>query len=326
MLNDEINNKTNDDEINNKIDDYNDNKLYVENTNNFKVLIIEFGKIDHLEWNREDYLSKLFDLDIFRFVETNGDNLTQLITEELETNKYICDTLTVTTDRICEDKEYMYEMMFIDVDDGPKINDAATLINTNDIKIYSKAIVFKSYLPENSDSMIVDNITKEDMINLLEIRVSTNIVLYEPSSFLSNKKNELELSSELSSEFREMKVCGDLNKFAEEFFDGEGFIKTEFKFLLYDISIWYTTDSGSKNIFSKLINNPVYSCIIFMQLSDDIRGSISLNEVNKIINLSHKLSSFEVPEEYEIMKRDKYNRNIIDNKYRLLSKLYSKYN
>lgn len=302
--------------LNDKVEDYNDNKLYVENTNNFKVLIIEFGKIDHLEWNREDYLSKLLDLDVFRFVETNGDNLTQLITEELETNKYICDTLTVTTDRICEDKEYIYEMMFIDVDDGPKINDAATLINTNDIKIYSKAIVFKSYLPENSDSMIVDNITKEDMINLLEARVSTNIVLYETFDGVHDTL----------SDFREMKLCGDLNKFAEEFFDGEGFIKTEFKFLLYDISIWYTTDCGSKNIFGKLINNPVYSCIIFVKLSDNIRGSISLNEINKIINLSHKLSSFEVPEEYEIMKRDKYNRNIIDNKYRLLSKLYSKYN
>ena len=309
MLDDKTNDdKTNDDKTNDDKTNDDDDKLYVENVNNFKVLIIEFGKIDHLEWNREDYLSKLLDLNIFRFVETNGDNLTKLITEELETNKYICDTLTVTTDRICEDKEYMYEMMFIDVDNGPKINDAATLINTNDIKIYSKAIVFKSYLPENSDSMIVDNITKQDIINLLEARVSTNIVLYE------------------TSDFREMKICGDLNKFAEEFFEGEGFIKTEFKFLLYDISIWYTTDSGSKDIFGKLINNPVYSCIIFMQLSDDIRGSISLNEVNKIINLSHKLSSFEVPEEYEITKRDKYNRIIIDNKYRLLSKLYSKYN
>ena len=306
--------------------DENNGKLYFENTNNIQVLVIDFGTIDNLEWKSENYLNNLLDLDLFKFIETNSEDLIRLIPEELQIDKYVGKNIRITTDKICDDKQYIYEMMFVDVDDGPKINDAATLINTNDIKIYSKAIVFKSYLPENSDSMIVDNITKEDMINLLEIRVSTNIVLYEPSSFLSNKKNELELSSELSSEFREMKVCGDLNKFAEEFFDGEGFIKTEFKFLLYDISIWYTTDSGSKNIFSKLINNPVYSCIIFVKLSDNIRGSISLNEINKIINLSHKLSSFEVPEEYEIMKRDKYNRNIIDNKYRLLSKLYSKYN
>ena len=142
----------------------------------------------------------------------------------------------------------------------------------------------------------------------MDSRINTNIILYE------------------DKDFREMKVCGDLNKFAEEFFDGEGFIKTEFDFLGYNMNIWYTTDSGSKDIFGKLITNPVYSCIIFIKLEENIRGSISLEEVEKIINLSHKLKSFEIPKEYLEEKKDIYNRKIVNNKYRILSKLYSKYN
>ena len=284
----------------------NDTSLFLENNNNFKVLIIDFGEIKHLPWNSEDYLSKLLNLDLFQIVETNSENLSKLIIDELYIEKY--NNKSGITDFIYENKEYIYEMIYLDIDKGEEINDAATLINTNGKTIYSKAIVFKSYLQKDNDSLLIDNITKEDIINLMDSRINTNIILYE------------------DKDFREMKVCGDLNKFAEEFFDGEGFIKTEFDFLGYNMNIWYTTDSGSKDIFGKLISNPVYSCIIFVKLEENIRGSISLEEVEKIINLSHKLSSFQIPEEYLEEKKDIYNRKIVNNKYRILSKLYSKYN
>ena len=304
-------------------------KLYFENTNNIQVLVIDFGTIDNLEWKSENYLNNLLDLDLFKFIETNSEDLIRLIPEELQIDKYVGKNIRITTDKICDDKQYIYEMMFVDVDDGPKINDAATLINTNNIKIFSKAIIFKTYLPENNDSMLLNTITKNDIINLMETRISTNIVLYESSSLSLNKKKISEEKQTFTlneNDFREMKISGDLNKFAEEFFEGEGFIKVDFEFLLYDMSIWYTSDCGSKDVFGKLINNPVESCIIFIKLSNELRGSISLEEVIKIINLSHKLTSFKVPEEYTKIKKDNYNRNIIDNKYRLLSKLYSKYN
>ena len=284
----------------------NDTSLFLENNNNFKVLIIDFGEIKHLPWNSEDYLSKLLNLDLFQIVETNNENLSKLIIDKLYIEKY--NNSSGITDFIYENKEYIYEMIYLDIDKGEEINDAATLINTNGKTIYSKAIVFKSYLQKDNDSLLIDNITKEDIINLMDSRINTNIILYE------------------DKDFREMKVCGDLNKFAEEFFDGEGFIKTEFDFLGYNMNIWYTTDSGSKDIFGKLISNPVYSCIIFVKLEENIRGSISLEEVEKIINLSHKLSSFQIPEEYLEEKKDIYNRKIVNNKYRILSKLYSKYN
>jgi hypothetical protein len=315
MLNDNNINNVNDNNDNN-INNVNDKVIFVENNNNIKVLVVDFGEIEHLSWNSEDYLYKLLDLDLFKFVETNGDDLPRLISEELETDKYISNTLSVTTDIICEDKEYIYEIMYINFDKeidktntNLSINHAAMLINTNGKNILSKAIIFKSYLPNNNNSMLLDNITKEDVINFMEARISTNIVLYENSL-----------------DFKEMKICGDLNKFAEEFFEGEGFKKKEYKFLLYNINIWYTTDCGTKDLFSKLIDNPLYSCIIFLSLAENIRGSISLDEVKKIINLSHKLSSFEVPEEYTQEIKDQYNRTIINNKYRILSKLYSKYN
>lgn len=284
----------------------NDTSLFLENNNNFKVLIIDFGEIKHLSWNSENYLNKLLNLDLFKIVETNNDELSKLIINELNIEKY--NNRSGTTDFIYENKEYIYEMMYLDIEDGDEINNAATLINTNGKTIYSKAIVFKSYLQKDNDSLILDNITKKDIIDLMDSRINTNIVLYE------------------DNDFREMKVCGDLNKFAEEFFDGEGFIKIEFDFLGYNMNIWYTTDSGSKDIFGKLITNPVYSCIIFVKLEENIRGFISLEEVEKIINLSYKLESFQIPEEYKKEEKDIYNRKIVNNKYRILSKLYSKYN
>jgi hypothetical protein len=311
MLNDTVNdtiNNTVNDTINNTV---NDTNLFVENDSNFKVLIIDFGEIKHLPWNSADYLYKLLDLDLFKIVETNEKELSQLIIDELYIEKY--KNIPGITDFIYENKEYVYEMMYLDIEKKNTeneniINDAATLINTNGKTIYSKAIVFKSYLPHNNNSNLLDNITKEDIINLMDSRINTNIVLYD------------------NTEFKDMKICGDLNKFAEEFFEGEGFIKTEFNFLSYNINIWYTTDSGSKDIFGKLIKNPVYSCIIFVKLEENIRGSIYIDEIEKIINLSHKLESFDIPEEYTEEKKDIYNRKIINNKYRILSKLYSKYN
>ena len=290
------------------------NVLFVENKNNINILLIDFGEIEHLSWSSENYLNKLLDLDLFKIKQINGSDLSIIIQEELEINKFNCNNLTVTTEFICEDKEYMYELMYINFDgtninpENLSINHAAMLINTNGKNIFSKGIIFKSYLPSNSDSMILDSITKQDVINFMDARLSTNIILYE------------------DKDFREIKVCGDLNKIAEEFFDGEGYIKKELKFLLYNINFWYTTDYGTKDIFNKLIDNPVYSCIIFINIAENIRGSISLDEVEKIINLSHKLESFNIPEEYIEEKKDIYNRKIINNKYRILSKLYSKYN
>jgi hypothetical protein len=307
-VNDSITNELNDTVTNNTV---NDTNLFLENNNNFKVLIIDFGEIKHLSWNSLDYLHKLLDLDLFKIVETNRKELSKLIIDELYIEKY--NNISGITDYICENKEYIYEMMYLniekkDVNEEDTINEAATLINTNGKTIYSKAIVFKSYLPHNNNSILLDNITKEDIINFMDERINTNVVLYD------------------DTEFKDMKICGDLNKFAEEFFDGEGFIKTEFNFLAYNINIWYTTDSGSKDVFSKLIQNPVYSCIIFIKLEENIRGSIYIDEVKKIINLSHKLESFDIPEEYLEEKKDIYHRKIVNNKYRILSKLYSKYN
>lgn len=286
-------------------------KLFMENEDNFDVLVITSGSIKHLDYSKENYLDKLLDESYFNIKTTNNNDFIKFMTETLETDKYIKPNLNVKTEIICEDKEYMYEIMYVEIlleDD--KINESATLINTNGEKIYSNAIVFKSKLEHNSNSMKFESITKQDVKNFMNMRISTKLVLYEDDTF------------------REEYVLGDLNTFCQQFFEGEGIIKVENKFLNYDISIWYCTDYGKNGVLGRLVKYPVYKAIIFTLISDDLRGNISLDEVKKIIRLSQQLDleTFETPDEFKQEKKDALGRVIINNKYRVLSKIYSKYN
>ena len=93
---------------------------------------------------------------------------------------------------------------------------------------------------------------------------------------------------------------------------------------MHNINIWYISDNGTKNVCGKIINEPIEKCIIFTMKNDIYRGSISLDEVHKIIYLSNILSNYITPEEFIEEKIDKNNRKIIVNKYKVLNKLYYK--
>jgi hypothetical protein len=57
--------------------------------------------------------------------------------------------------------------------------------------------------------------------------------------------------------------------------------------------------------------------------TEKIRGNLTLNELNKIIDLSKKLNNFDVDSELIKDEKDKFNRTIIKNKYRILEYVYN---
>lgn len=289
-------------------------KIKMESNEDFEVLVIKPGSIQSLSWMDPNYAYKLIELDLFKSVTTNEDNFLEVIAINLDVNKYKVKDLYVKNEFIGEEPNYVYEMIYIDLEKETKYhteensNELASLLNINGDKIYSNAIIFKNYLPSLTDSMKMNTITKQDLGRILHKRVHTSIVTCDEEKWVEDE------------------YVGDLSNFAEIFFDNEKYEKLEIAFLMHNINIWYTTSiDGNKNLCGTLINKPIDKCIWFTMKSDEYRGNLTLNEVNKIIYLSKILSSFMTPSEYNEEKIDSIGRKIIYNKYKVLDSEYDKY-
>lgn len=287
-------------------------KVKMENNENFEVLVIKPGSIKNISWLDPKYAYKLTELDLFESVTTNEDNFLEVIATKLEVNKYQVKDLHVKNEFIGEEPYYLYEMIYIDLEKEPKyhtdeyLNDFASLININGDQIYSNAIIFRNHLPSLTDSMNLCTITKNDLAKMLHERVHTMIVTCDEGKWVQDE------------------YVGALENFAEIFFDGEKYEKIELAFMMHNINIWYTTAiDGNNNLCGTLVKHPVDKCIWFTMKSEDFRGNLTLNEVNKIIYLSKILSDFNTPSQYTEEKIDNLGRKIINNKYKVLDLLYN---
>jgi len=141
----------------------------------------------------------------------------------------------------------------------------------------------------------------------LENRIKTKVVIYD-------------------GEWKEIEVIGNLEDYAKEFFD-DVHLKFESPFLKHNINIWYEKlDGVNSYVCGKILNKPIYKCLWFTMISDEYRGSLSLNEVNTIIKLSNHLNfPYEPPSEWLVDEKDVYGRDKIKNKYRILEKARKKY-
>ena len=287
--------------------------LHMETNNNFDSLLVKSGPIDSLHWLDIDYASKLMKLDLYDSVTMNKENFFEMIGKSLEVEKYNSSKLNIISNIIGDEPNYLYQLFYIDLKEykefhkDENINHMANLLNVNDDVIYSNAIIFKNYFPSLSESMTLETVTKKDIEKLLYHRVNTKVVTFDDN-------------------FTEQLVEGDLTIFATKFFDGDTYKKIEMGFLLHNINIWYTTDYGNHDVCGKLVNDKIEKCIIFTMKTDEYRGNITLEEVNKIIDLSRKLDTFITPEELSKEKIDNYGRKIINDKYKVLDYLYNKYN
>ena len=283
-------------------------------------LVVHKGKIlnDNLNWKDPDYAGKISQLDLFTEVEIN--NFNEMLGRELKINDYLIKNPYVKTEVIAEDKYYVYEMMYIDLiqekdyHQPEMINDLATLLSIDGDLIFSDAIIIKSHVSPNqsieSNENILENMTREDIKKILYDRAYTKVVVWD-------------------EHWREDRVVGSMEDYAKRFFEEEKYQTVEIAFLMYNINIWYTySDFGETNLCGKLLNNnkKIDKCIIYTNQSDQHRGCICLDEVDKIIKLSIKLHEIgkdtKTPEECAGEKLDETGRRIIYNKIRVLDYVY----
>lgn len=286
-----------------------DNQIVMENVNNFKFLNILINDISSFNWLDPNYLDKLLKLDIYNIVTSSSDNFLNDIVKSLNFDDTINMNHMIETQVIAEFPEYIYEILYINniKNDDKYKNDIGSLLMINGDKIYGNIIILKTYLP--NDSILFIDSSKDDIKLILENRIKTKVVIYEDDTWT------------------EKIIIGNIIDFAEEFFD-DTYLKIEKPFLKHNINIWYEKSSTNKsNICGNILNIPIFKCIWFTMLTDEIRGNISLDEVTKIINLSYKLEyPYLVNPEWLIEEKDTYGRTKIKNKYKILEKAYHEKN
>ena len=291
-------------------------KVIMEKNETFECLIIKPGPIKHLVWSDPNYTKKLLQLNLYDSVVVNQDNFFEIIATKLDINKFSdVKNMSIKNEIVGEEPYYLYELLYVDLEQelqyhkDENLNELASLVNTNGDKIYSNAILFRNYLPSLSDSMTLTTVTKSDLERVLYERVHTKVVLWDENWRVDN-------------------VIGDLNDYAKIFFESDHWEKLEIPFLMHNINIWYQIDSTNligEKVCGDIINKSVEKCIWFSMKSDEYRGNLTLDEVNKIIYLSKILTSYQIPTELTEEKTDHLGRKIVNNKYKVLDYMFDKY-
>lgn len=284
--------------------------IIIENTNDFTCILIKPISIENIPWKELDYPKQIASLPTYELVNINKDNFIDKLTTKLDIKTFNIPNLSITNQIISEMPDYVYELLYIDLNDNTEyqndfnFNGVATLLNTDGNKIYSNALIFKNSLSENSTKFIDANIN--DIQTILHYRVNTKIVTWNSDTG-----------------WKEIELNGNLIDYAKLFFEGYNYKKIELGFLMHNINIWYIDDKyGETNICGSLIREPLDKCIWYTLITDDIRGNLSLDEVKKIIYLSTKLESFNIPKEFNEDQYDKFGKKIIYNKYKILNSVY----
>jgi hypothetical protein len=285
-------------------------ELNFENKNDFNFILININNLESFKWSEPNYLDNILGLDIYSTNNTNPEIFLNNVIDALDVNTHNENSdAMIETQLIAEFPEYIFEMVYINnvkKEDKYK-NDLASLLIRNGETIYGNAIIFKTSLPIDNENNLFVDINKIDIKFILENRIKTKVVIYD-------------------GEWKEIEVIGNLEDYAKEFFD-DIYLKFESPFLKHNINIWYEKlDGVNSYVCGKILNKPIYKCIWFTMISDEYRGSLSLNEVNTIIKLSnHLIFPYEPPSEWLIDEKDVYGRDKIKNKYRILEKARKKY-
>jgi len=287
-------------------------KIKFENDLNDEITLfyVKPNKITDRDWTEPDYLSNLVNSNFCEIIKTTPGKYIETIGTYLNIEKY--DYPDVKVSIIHEEENYMYELLYINTTPKYHTEDqenqfALMLQNNGDTKIYGTMLLMKSYLPINSYSMKIDTIKKKDIIRMLKNRANTSVVIYE------------------DDEYRQERVFGPMDLFANMYFKDDYYEKYEIPFLKHNLNIWYVKDEYCDKPFPKLLNKNIDKCIIFTLINDNYRGNLYLDEFNKIKYLSNKMKTFKPDVKYLTDEKDELGRDIIKNKYRVLHMTYQDY-
>lgn len=299
------------------LDEHTLKSLKMKNTTDFKCLLVKPNNIKDYDYSDLDYIGNILDKEFCSFENMSFQPIEYMtnINKLLNVNNF--DDPMITPHIITETENHTYEIIHIDLKNNmdeniKKIeNQFGTLIDVSDTPIFGNVIIQKLYCPCDSNEMYYENITRNDIIELMTNRIRPKIVLYE------------------DEEWREENLIGPIDIFSDQFLEEKSkYKKYEFNFLKHNISIWYLEDEyGELNVCGKLLNTDkkISKCIIFTKLNEEIVGNLTLNEVNKIIFLSDFLENYDVSNKDVEDEKDDIDRKIIKNKYRILHKYYTKY-
>lgn len=282
-----------------------------ESNDNLEFVVLHPSILDDLDHNDPGYLNEILKRVQIDNETCTTENFFSRIGEILDNDNLGDDDTQIKKVIIHDEPNYMYEIMFLDIDNKDKIkaeifNGLGTLLNTEYKHLFGKVILLKSYIPISDDSsMNLCKCDKKDIYNILDSRVNTSIVVFE------------------DGEFREEKVKGEVDFFKKKFFGDDFCNHDESLFLLHNLNILYTFDDYGSEIIPNLVKGKIDTAVFYTMNNEDFRGNLTLDELKKIVFLSNKLDSFKAKEEWVNVEKDELNRNKVKNKYRVLEKVYN---
>jgi hypothetical protein len=283
--------------------------IKIFNKDPFNIILIEPGKISHLDWNNPEYVQMLISMP---FVTTNiikpdefADSIFKLLNVGQEGRYHL------VTENISEEPGYLYEIIYIDTLNKHTTlphNELATMLHLEAEQIHGNAIIMKTHIPSFSDDYPINDMSSSDLYKIIRQRGFTKVVLYDSDE----------------SKLREDEFYGDMDKYANKFFEEEYYHKIEIAFLKHNINIFYTKSNyGKPDVCGKLLKGNIDKFLIFTMITPTIRGNITLSEVEKIIKLSNYLESpYKMDNKWCEDEKDIHGRNIIKNRFKILDNVY----
>jgi len=270
---------------------------------NFSIMSIPPNSLEGINFNDPSYIPHILSKLLIHSV--TNENFIESIAKYSNIKEYP-NCHNMETEIIGFNSNYVYEMSFLVLDENENTvpnNDIGTILNINGNKIKGTCLIFKSFISNTNNSMMIDNISVEDIGELLYSRKNPKMVICE------------------DGEWREENVS-NIDKFKKKLF-GEEYVKeTTFEYMTYNLSIFYVKSDYGSECLPEIIEGKLESIIIHSTYGS-MKDNFTLDELNKIRYLLKKNIRTIDP---EIMKekKDELGRKIINTKYRLLNLMYRK--
>jgi hypothetical protein len=282
-------------------------KITFFNEKPFYITLIDDNDFDlkQFDWNHPNYVQLLVSQPFIKTLQVTSENFFMNIQNLLNVNQ----NNLVVTETIGEEPLHNYQLIYLDKNNNQnKMNQFATLLNTNGEVICGKAIVVRNYIPTLTNSNKFEDMDSSALYNMLRNRGFNKFVVWDDES----------------EKWREEEVYGSMEIYAKKFFDNEAYKTCEMAFLKHNLNIWYLrSDYGQDNVCGSLLNCKIEKVLIFTMLTNDIRGNITKDEVEKIIKLSQVLNPpFKPDNKWFEDEKDEYGRTIVKNKYRILDNVF----
>lgn len=286
-----------------------DKKFTFFNDKPFYVLLVDNGdfELNKYDWNNPNYIQNLISQPFISTHQVTSDTFFPFLKEKLKLKE---DNLVVTQ-TIGEAPGYNYELLYIDSSyksTGFPINHFATLLNSNGEAVTGSVVVIKNYVSTLDNNVHFEDMTSNELYKLLHDRGFNKVLSWNDES----EKWTVE------------EVYGPMDKFAEQFFEGEKYQSSEIAFLKHNLNILYLKSQyGQENIMGSLLNCKVEKILVYTMLTNELRGNLTIDELQKIIKLSLVLTPpFKPENKWFEEEKDEHGRTIIKNRFRILDTVY----